>query len=349
VSIPEKILFVGLGGAGQRHLRIFRDILPHQTEYLAYRRTSGTPLLRPDFTVDDSSTIESAYGVRMYASLHEAFAEAPDLAVISTPTACHREPMMMAAEAGCGVFVEKPWAEDLRDFSCFREIISTHKLPFHISFQRRYHPLIMRARQLLISGRIGKPIIANFTVFTDVRVWHPYEDWRNLYAVQSGLGGGVLLTEIHEIDLCYWFFGLPKAVFCSGGNYSGEVLDVEDTVQLTLIYSDFTVGITLCFLHNKNTRSIHIVGSKGDIVWDGTDNRLVVSSKNLDDEVVSNASYRNDEMFEAQARKYLSNWTTTDTEESLNSAAASLAIVDAARKSMQSNSMVNVDPCELSY
>ncbi len=343
MSFPKKILFVGLGGAGQRHLRIFRDTLPAGTELIAYRRTSATPLLRPDFTVDDSRSLEAAYGVKMLDSLPAAFAERPDLAVISTPTACHREPMLMAAEAGCGVFVEKPWAENLSGFAHFRSRVEAQNLPFQISFQRRFHPLIARAREAVTSGLIGRPMAANFTVFSDVRAWHPYEDWRKLYAVRADLGGGVLLTEIHEIDLAYWFFGLPEAVFCSSGNRSGVPLEVEDTVQISLLYPGFCVGITLCFMHAKPSRSFHIAGSEGDIAWDAKDNRLVLSSRASGVEEKSDPGYPNDAMFIAQAQQFLRHWAAGDTENALNAAAASLAIVEAAKRSIASGAPEAVD------
>ena len=100
-----KILFVGLGGAGKRHLRILRQLLPKKTVFTAYRRTSRTPLLRPDFTVDERNTVEAAYDLQVFDSLQSAFADGPDLTVISTPSSCHREPMMMAMEVGSGVLV----------------------------------------------------------------------------------------------------------------------------------------------------------------------------------------------------------------------------------------------------
>lgn len=349
MNVPTKILFVGLGGAGQRHLRIFRDILPSQTELIAYRRMKATPLLQPDFTVDDSRTLDVAYGLRMFDSLTAAFAEKPDMAVISTPTACHREPMLMAVEAGCGVFVEKPWAESLTDFPRFRSLIEQSNLPFHISFQRRFHPLIMRARQALLLGRIGKPVTANFTVFSNVRDWHSYEDWRTLYAVRPELGGGVLLTEIHEIDLAYWFFGLPVGVFCAGGNCSGVPLEVEDTVQLTLLYAGFFVSITLCFMHGKSSRSFHIAGSEGDISWDEKDNRLVVFSQTSGGEESSDPGYSNNAMFVAQAKQFLLYWTAGDTANSLNSAAASLAIVEAAKRSLASGLSEKINSSRLCW
>lgn len=340
----SKILFIGLGGAGQRHLRIFRKLLPN-TIFSTYRKTGETPLLRSNFTVDNQNTVESAYELQTFNSLESAFEASPNLTVISTPTSCHREPMMMAMEAGSGILVEKPWAESLEGFSKFRNGILAKKLPFHISFQRRFHPQIAAARHAVISGVIGRPVTANFTVYSNVPSWHTYEDWHALYAVRSDMGGGVLLTEIHEIDLASWFFGLPEAIFCSGGNRSSENLTVEDTVQMTLLYSNFSVQITLCFMHKRSSRSFHIAGTDGDIFWDDTTNILNVLPFRGSPEFLSPPTITNDAMFVAQAECFLNDWTLNDTKKSLSAAANSLAIVEAAKLSMLSGKAEIVDNC----
>ena len=339
----SKVLFVGLGGAGQRHLRIFRQLLPEGTVFTAYRHTGRTPLLRPNFTVDDQNTVESAYRLRIFNNLESAFADGPELTVVSTPTSCHREPMMMAMKVGSGVLVEKPWAENLEGFSKFRDGMMARHLPFQISFQRRFHPMIARARHAMISRSIGQPVAATFTAYSHVPSWHPYEDWRSLYAVRPELGGGVLLTEIHEIDLANWFFGLPEAVFCSGGNRSAERLSVEDTVQMTLLYAAFSVQITLCFFHKKISRSFHIAGTNGDILWHGEENRLVINPFAAEAEMYADSDFTNDAMFVAQAERFLSGWSVHDTWESLMAAGGSLAIVEAARRSLSSGCAEVVD------
>lgn len=339
----SKVLFVGLGGAGQRQLRIFRQILPEETVLSAYRHTRSTPLLRRDFTVDDWKTVEAAYRLRIFDSLESAFADGPDLTVVSTPTACHREPMMMAVASGSGVFVEKPWAENLEGFATFRDQVRARHLPFQISFQRRFHPLIGRARQAVRTGAIGRPVAATFSVYSDVRMWHPYEDWRSLYAVRRELGGGVLLTEIHELDLAHWFFGLPDALFCSGGNRGSERLAVEDTAQLTLLYAGFSVQITVCFMHRETSRRFHIVGTDGDIRWDEASNRLVVTGSDGRSGEHADPAFPHDDMFVAQAQRFLKGWTAADTLEALTAAAGSLAIVDAARRSLRSGGVEAVD------
>lgn len=343
-----KVLFIGLGGAGQRHLRILKQLLPPTVKFSAFRRTAKTPLLRSDFSVDENNSISDTFGVKIFNDIESAFEDSPSLTVISTPTSCHREPLLLALKAGSAVIVEKPWAEDLTDFKEFCKGMLEKKLPFLISFQRRYHPLIAKAKQFIIAGKIGKPIVATFTVFSDVTTWHGYEDWRTLYAVRKDLGGGVLLTEIHEIDLSYWFFGLPNAVHCSGGNRGPEKLDVEDTVQLTLLYDDFSVQITLCFMHKKRMRHFHIAGKEGALSWNEENNRLILSSFTEAPEEFSASSFTNDSMFIAQSEHFLSGWDMKDSKASLSAAGASLAIVEAARNSMQSGKVENIDRSILS-
>lgn len=336
----SKVLFIGLGGAGQRHLRILKKLLPSNTAFLAFRRTGKTPLLRSDFTVDESKTLEDAYGIVMYNDLHSAFDQKPDLTVISTPTSCHKEPLLMAMNAGSGIIVEKPWAEDLVGFIDFRNGMLQHQLPFLISFQRRYHPLIAKAKHLLSSGRIGRPMAASFTVYSDVTTWHGYEDWHTLYAVRKDLGGGVLLTEIHEIDLTCWFFGLPLAVHCSGGNRGKEKLDVEDTVQMTLLYENFSAQITLCFMHKKKMRHFHIAGTEGALLWNEEKNTLMLSSFEGRDEEIKAPDFTNDTMFISQAEDFLCSWSQQRSADSLLSAGYSLAVVEAARESMKNNQVI---------
>ena len=49
------ILFLGLGGAGQRHLRILRERLPN-ARMIGVRKTGKTPLLNSDFTVKNGAS-----------------------------------------------------------------------------------------------------------------------------------------------------------------------------------------------------------------------------------------------------------------------------------------------------
>ena len=110
----NRILFIGLGGAGQRHLRLFKKNLEgNNVEFIAYRSTNKTPLLNPDFSVNKVGSIESLYGIKIYDNLEEALALKPDLAVISTPSSMHLKYVQLCAEQSIDVFVEKPLSNSI--------------------------------------------------------------------------------------------------------------------------------------------------------------------------------------------------------------------------------------------
>jgi predicted dehydrogenase len=337
---PGSVLFVGLGGAGQRHLRVLRQRLP-DARFLAFRQTRSTPLLAPDFSVKPGN-VEEAYGLTTVTSLSDAFAGRPDLVVIATPSSLHYEPMMAAARHGASLLVEKPWSSTLAGFETFRTAVQASRGRFRISFQRRFHPLLRRVKKLVESGQLGSIASVRMAVGSYVPDWHPYEDWKQLYAVRRELGGGVLLTEIHEIDLAFWFFGVPRRVLCLCGNFGAERLDVEDTAQLTLEYPNFVVQISLCFMQREPRRGIEIAGAGGYVTCDLVANRLQhVDYRSGQRTTDSPASVSNEALFEWQADALLVD-DSNDTEEQLRAAWCSQAIVAAARLSAKDGRAVTM-------
>ncbi len=331
---PEKILFLGLGGAGQRHLRIFRGILP-DVACTAHRVMRKTPLLKSDFTVDDSQTVEARYGINAFDDLDAALADGPGLAVVATPSALHMPAMQKAAERGVHLFVEKPASHSLDGFAALRETILANRLCFHVCFQRRFHPFFIRVKRLLDEGRLGRVFSASFNVASYIPAWHPFEDFRNLYACHANLGGGVLLTEIHELDLCAWFFGAPRRIGCVGGNWSEHPMDVEDTAHLTLHYDGFAAGMRLCFMQRRNRRGFFIAGTEGCVEWDKSGNVLTFEDyAGGTVETLSEPELTNDDMFHAQAVHFVENINPDDSAAALDAAWLSQSMVDAAKRSM---------------
>ena len=301
----QRILFLGLGGAGQRHLRILKEVFP-KAELLAFRRTSKTPLLNADFTVNESDTVENFYSLSSYSSLEEAFKQKPDLTVISTPTSTHMDLALKALRAGSNLLVEKPFAADLTGFEALSSLALENDLRVFTSFQRREHPLFKRIKAIYNSGEFGKIISANFNISSYVPNWHKYEDFKELYACKASLGGGVLLTEIHETDLSSWFFGKPLGVFCSGGNFSENSLDIEDSVNMTLLYSQFNVQLNISFMQKLNKRELTIYGSEKSIEWNEAQNELVIYDHLANTITKEKSNFSMNDMFQAQANNLVS-------------------------------------------
>jgi len=331
----RRILFIGLGGAGQRHLRLLRESLP-DVEFIAYRSTNKTPLLNVDFSVNQDASIEESYHVDIYNNLDEALSLEPNLAVISTPSSMHLKYAQLCAEKGIDIFVEKPLSNSTDGLQKLKDTIKENNVAIQVGFQRRFHPHFNRVNNIIQSGKIGKILTASFTVASYIPRWHPYENYLDLYACRKELGGGVLLTEIHEIDLAVWYFGMPQFVTCVGGAFSNVGMDVEDTVSLILDYTKFMVRINLTFWQKHHERSLSINGENGRLDWNQDDDILVERYFDYPRDCVANVnpSPGNETMFESQIRSIVENLDFSSGEENINNSIMSLKIVDSAKKSM---------------
>lgn len=329
------ILFIGLGGAGQRHLRLFRKNLK-KVKLIAYRSTNKTPLLNPDFSVNDRSSIEDIYQVKIYHNINDALDLEPDLVVISTPSSLHIKYVQLCVSRGINVFVEKPVSNSLKGLHELKSLAEEKNVSIQVGFQRRFHPHLIKINNIIKSGELGKVLNVNFTVASYIPRWHPYENFLDLYACRKDLGGGVLLTEIHEIDLAVWYFGTPKYVACIGGTYSNVGMDVEDTVHLTLDYVQFSVQINLTFWQKHHERFLSISGEDGYLSWNQDGDVLSAEYYNNPD---LNGKYLNDEsdndsMFDFQIKSIIADLSSLQFKGNIDESIISMRIVEAAKESM---------------
>lgn len=309
-----------------------REQLP-SARMIGFRRKGTTPLLNPDFTVNETASLESEYGIELFSNIDEAYAQKPDLAVIATPTALHAAQVVEAAERGVDVFVEKPGAASLDQA---REVISTVRssgVRFFISYQRRFHPLVVKLRKILQRGDIGKLMSVRVVIASHVPDWHPYEDFRGLYACRSELGGGVLRTEIHEIDLVTWLFGMPERVCAAGGLRGRYDIDVEDSAELLMDYGLFAAQLSLCFMQKKQERRLSITGQDGWIELDLISQRLGIGHHNDEITETFTDSFDNDSLFRAQMDYFLNHFERDD-EQHLDALERNLTIISRCENSI---------------
>lgn len=305
-----KILFCGLGGIGQRHLRNLRQLLGDALEVHAYRVRGQRIKLRDNLTVDEGADLERDYGIQVHHDLAEALAQSPAAAFICNPNSLHVPVALECVRAGVPVFMEKPLASDLTGIDQLLAEVEQRRLPFHVGYNFRFHPGLQRLKALLESGFFGRLLSVRSEIGEYLPNWHRYEDYRQMYAARSDQGGGVILSQIHEMDLIYWFFGLPRSIITHGGQLSHLEVDVEDTAS-SLMRCDGAAGSFPILLHQDYlqrppVRCFKIVGDAGYAEIDLLANRLRVygAEGELREEDAFPGFVRND-MFLDQARHFL--------------------------------------------
>ncbi len=224
-----RILIVGLGAAGQRHARNLRELLGDSVELLAVRRIGGGEALSDELRPSAGVLPEEALGIRVFDDLERALEQRPDGVVIANPTSMHLATASAAMQAGCGLLIEKPLSHSWEGVPEFLNALASSGEPALVGFQLRFHPLLDRVRVLIQDATFGPVLSASHTYGEYLPDWHPYEDYRTSYAARRELGGGVLLTQIHDIDCLGWMLGWPLSVYSVGGRLSSLEVDVDDT------------------------------------------------------------------------------------------------------------------------
>lgn len=282
-----KALFVGLGSIGQRHLRNLKSLLP-EVEILAYRTSKNVPFLDEENNPCKNIDLTKFYRIKEFKCLKKALEQKPDMVFITNPTRFHSYSSIEALKIGSFVFIEKPLSSDLESAL---EIINLEdklkKKLCMVGFQYRYHPALIKLKELLETNILGKIINGQIVNGEYLPNWHPYEDYRISYASQEKLGGGAILTQIHDFDYSIFLFGMPKSVFSMGGKLSSLDIDVEDSVTISTMFnyqnSPLVININLDYISWPSRRYIKLFGEDGSLECDLNKNNIEVKKRSTNE------------------------------------------------------------------
>jgi predicted dehydrogenase len=267
-----KILIIGLGGIGQRHTRNLRALLGDSVEIIAYRVRRLTHVVTPTMGADTERNVEDVYNIRTFPTLEEALAEKPNIAFVCNPSSLHVTVTRACLAAGCDVFLEKPLADSLDGTAELVELAHRHKRIAMVGYQLRFHPCVIRLTEIVRSGVLGNLLGVRATIGEYLPNWHPYEDYRIMYASRADLGGGVVLSQIHEFDYLYSLFGLPRRIYALGGHWSELEVDVEDTASILMEAPlggrVLPIQLHQDFLQSPPSRQCEVIGDRGRAVMD---------------------------------------------------------------------------------
>lgn len=322
-----KALVVGYGSVGRRHAENLRALGAGKIFFLRHKASGTQP---PGHT----------------ASFSEALGFKPDFAIIANPTSLHLPIALRLAKAGIHLFIEKPLSDKWNDVSRLISLSRARKLVTMVGYDFRFHPQLIKIKKLIDGGAIGKVLSGRASAGQYLPDWHPGEDYRKGYAARKDLGGGAILTLIHEIDYLSWIMGEPKSVFCLAAKISKLEIDVEDVAEIVIKYGNGAVGeIHLDYLQRVPRRNLEIIGEKGTILWDyfsGEMKVFTVKSKKWSVHKMPKSFNRN-RMFADEMKHFLDCVIKRkETDIPLSLGAGSLKVALSAKRSSLSGKAINL-------
>lgn len=212
-------------------------------------------------------------GFPQETDLHTALEKhKPDAVVVANPTALHLDIAIPAAAAGCSLLLEKPLSHSMERIDQLESALKRGGGRVVVGFQFRFHPGLIRAKQLIADGEIGRVISAHVHFGEYLPAWHPWEDYRKGYAARADMGGGVVLTQCHSLDYLPWLVGDVESVWGFTAKLGDLDVDVEDTAKIGLRFESGALGsVHLDYNRQPPVHRGDIVGTRGTIKWDLAD------------------------------------------------------------------------------
>ena len=228
-----RVGIIGLGSIARKHIAALRSIDPGVSIY-ALRHSHG---------------VEQEEGIENIFSYDALRAMEPDFIIVSNPTACHREAIDCFAGQTIPLFIEKP----LQDHLLPLPDVKAHT---YVACNLRFLDCLQYLKAGLAGQRVNE---VNAYCGSYLPAWRPGTDWRASYSANAGLGGGVHIDLIHEIDYLWWLFGKPEKVWHTFRGVSSLDIPACDYANYVMEYPGFSTSVILNYYRRDYKRTLEVL------------------------------------------------------------------------------------------
>ncbi|MBL8828726.1 MAG: Gfo/Idh/MocA family oxidoreductase [Planctomycetaceae bacterium] len=212
--MASRILIVGGGSIGERHLRCFQQI--------------GAQVALCETLESRRKDVAGRYLCESFSTVEDAARHAWDAAVICTPAHLHVPHAVTLAPQTQAMLIEKPLATQDTDIP--RLIAATRGKPVMIAYVFRSHPAVHELRRQLRDETLGP--LHQITVLGGQHFPTFRPAYREIYYAKHETGGGCIQdAATHMIDLVSYLAGRFDWVFCDAAHQELAGVEVEDTVN----------------------------------------------------------------------------------------------------------------------
>jgi predicted dehydrogenase len=260
------VAIFGAGRAGHAHAR-------------AISRTSGARLVAVfDVDRERADVFAETHGCLAFTSSDEVLKRGDvQLVMVALPNFLHERSAIDSASAGKHIFMEKPMADTLEE--CDRMLAAVERAGVHlfVAHSQRYFASTIRAREILQTGSLGRPVFATDTWYKPFGVEN-----RLPWFLDRATGGGMwLMNGAHMVDRTCWVLDTQVVSVRAwiGSPFHGLPADDADLVFLqlangqhaTIVHAGYKArGVEKC--------EVEVTCSNGMLVFDSYSNRLAVDS-----------------------------------------------------------------------
>lgn len=324
----KKILLVGGGGIGQRHLRCFL-------------KTGRVEMSLVETDPEKLGRLQKDYPVQSaFSDFYKVPLENFDGAVIATPAPLHIPMATRCAKAGVPFLLEKPLSLNLKSVARLKEIVRRKRLAAGVAYVRRSILSSKKFRELALSGIIGQIRMARFNTSQEYPRYRP--DYQKIYFAKEKMGGGCILDAAsHMVNLAEWLLGKVTEVACFYDRLVLPKVECEDCCMMLMRFKKNRVlaEIFINQFQKPNVVELEMIGTKGNLRYDmqGRLHRITLCTDDTNRwHQLASFSYERDDFYVQQAEDFLAAISGKGRlPTSIEEAEATLRVCLAARKSQK--------------
>jgi predicted dehydrogenase len=207
---------IAIIGAGSRSLHLAKII--HSGGHAKITAVCDTNQTRLDYFIKSLGG-----GIKKYADFDAMLDEVkPDIAMVTTVDKYHHEYIVKALDKGFDVLSEKPITIDEEKCMLIREAEKRSGKKVTVTFNCRFMPPLIKLKQLVAEGLIGRPLAVNYEYFLNKT--HGGDYFKRWHRLMENSGGMLVHKSTHHFDIANWIIGDEPQFVTAFGNriYYGQ-------------------------------------------------------------------------------------------------------------------------------
>lgn len=178
------------------------------------------------------------YGVPGYLNVEEMIAsEGLDAIIIATPDFLHKKPVMLAAQQGIHIMVEKPFSTSVEEAEEMYTAVEKAGIKCLVAFENRWNSPFVAVKEAVQNGDIGNILTINTRLNDTIYVPTQMLKWAG-----ESTPGWFLFP--HATDIALWLKNgvVPVSVYAVGTKKKliGMGIDTYDSMQTIVSFDDDT-------------------------------------------------------------------------------------------------------------
>jgi UDP-N-acetyl-2-amino-2-deoxyglucuronate dehydrogenase len=249
-----KFALVGCGAIARKHVA-------------AIERLDGAEVVGAyDVAPEAAARFQEQHGIPAFADPDEMIRKTdPDVLNVLTPSGAHHRSVMELLRFDRHFVVEKPLALRLDQIDEILENCDQRGLNVFVVQQNRFNPPVVRLKQAIASGRMGKLVLGAIRMrWRRDQAYYDQVDWRGTW----GMDGGVLTNQAsHHLDMLLWMMGDVESVMAKTATRLARI-EAEDTGVVIIKFRNGALGVveaTTATRPDNLEGSISVLGEKGTV------------------------------------------------------------------------------------